>query len=199
MKPRLLIVCCSVLKKEVSEIMKNHSTSVDMVFLDSMLHMNPERLRLEMERVLSDHPDQPCLIVYGDCHAHMEQMEQCPHRARTQAVNCGELLTGQERYRDFRREKAFLFLPEWTERWQEVFQKELGFSDPVLAGEFMRDTRETLVYLDTGLVAVPVETLKDISRFFGMAVETVGVPLDPLAEAMEKALKRLESEGSHES
>lgn len=199
MKPRILVVCCSVLEKELRAIMKNRRADVDLVFPDSMLHMHPERLHREMERILAEHPAQPCLIVYGDCHAHMENMERAPHRSRTQGVNCAELLMGNERYRNLRKEKAFLFLPEWTERWREVFQEELGFSDGALAGEFMRETRKKLVYLDTGIVPVPVETLKEISRFFGMPVETIRPTLDHLANAVEKALKRLDREDFHES
>ncbi|GAB6094837.1 DUF1638 domain-containing protein [Desulfatiferula olefinivorans] len=199
MKQVPLILCCSVLKREILSVLGTMPEADGLVFLDSMLHMRPLSLHRDMQRVLSEQKNRPCLIVYGDCHAHMHEMEQVPGRVRLPGVNCAELLLGPERYAACRREKTFLFLPEWTERWQEVFHKELGFSDRELAREFMGETRKRLAYLDTGLVPVPTKTLDDIASFFNMPVETIPAPLDHLARAVETALMWLDKGPNHES
>jgi hypothetical protein len=199
MKQVPLILCCSVLKQEILSVLGTMPEASGLVFLDSMLHMHPEGLYRSMKKVLSEQKDRPCLIVYGDCHAYMHEMAQIPGCVRLPGVNCAELLLGPERYAVCRREKTFLFLPEWTERWQEVFQKELGFSDRALAREFMGETRKRLAYLDTGLVPVPTKTLDDIASFFDMPVETIPAPLGHLARAVETALMQLEKGPNHES
>ncbi len=89
--------------------------------------------------------------------------------------------------------KMTITITEWTERWQEIFQRELGFHDQSLAQEFMQENQRTLVYLDTGLISVPREHLRDISEFFNMPTEVVSVSLDYLRQAVKSAMERLEA------
>ena len=195
----LVVICCSVLKKELLAVLVRDPQDTELIFIDSMLHMHPEKLHQVMADIMADKTSLPCLIIYGDCHAYMNEMEQNPLCARTQGANCGELLLGSDLYKTCRNERDFLFLPEWTGRWREVFQKELGFSDPALAREFMKENRKRLVYLDTGLEPVPARTLREISGFFGMPVKTMTVSLDHLRHAVMSALKRLEGGNTDES
>jgi hypothetical protein len=156
-----------------------------------MLHMHPERLHRVMDESLTALGDRQCLLIYGDCHPYIYDAEQRPHCCRTKAVNCADLLMGKELYTSYRRRKAFIFLPEWTLRWREVFQKELGFNNPSLAQAFMQENREILLYLDTGLLPVPQKTLDEIAEFFGMPTEVLAVSLDPLRRAIHTALAGL--------
>jgi hypothetical protein len=194
MKP-LTVVCCSVLRREIEHILDEDLPEAEDVFLDSMLHMHPEELRRTIDAVLAEKMDRPVLLVYGDCHARMAETGLRQQCARTEAVNCGELLLGRERYREFRNGKIFLFLPEWTQRWREVFVRELGFSDPSLAREFMQENQRRLVYLDTGLIPVPARALAEIEEYFGMPVEIVAVTLVHLRQAVRDAARRLEARG----
>lgn len=195
----LSIICCSVLRRELEAFASRQHPDAELVFLDSMLHMHPEKLRLIIDAALAARPDRDCLLVYGDCHAHMHETVRRPHCARTSSVNCGELLLGRDTYRSFRNQKVFLFLPEWTERWREVFLKELGFSDRSLACEFMQESQRRLVYLDTGLIAVPEQTLKEIADHFGMPVDVLAVSLDELHQAVSLAMHHLQTRDSHEA
>jgi len=186
------VICCPVLRREMAAVLGRDYPEARPVFIDSMLHMHPGKLRRILEETLSGLPDQDVLLVYGDCHAHMREMERQPRRRRTDGINCADLLLGRDAYARFRKEKVFLFLPEWAERWREVFQKELGFSDPVLAREFMRETRDKLVYLDTGVLPAPEQALVEIAAHFGMPVARTPVSLDHLRAAVRLAAKRLE-------
>ena len=198
MKP-LTVICCSVLRREISEILRQDYPEAEPIFLTSMLHMRPEMLRRAIDEVLSTRLEQSCLLVYGDCHAHIRETAGRPLCTKTDAINCGDLLLGRELYRTFCREKAFLFLPEWTKRWREVFQKELGFSDQSLAREFMQENQSRLVYLDTGLIPVPEKTLVEIAEYFCMPMDVVAVSLDQLRESILSAVQQLEVKAAHES
>ena len=195
----LTVICCSVLGREISEILSQDYPDAEPIFLSSMLHMHPELLRKAIDEVLPTRPDRHCLLVYGDCHAHIRETAGRPLCTKTDAINCGDLLLGRELYRTFCREKAFLFLPEWTKRWREVFQKELGFSDQSLAREFMQENQSRLVYLDTGLIPVPEKILVEISEYFRMPMDIVSVSLDQLRETVLSAVKQLEARSAHES
>jgi len=192
MKKPFTAICCSVLKKELEAVLDLNYPDSEKIFLDSMLHMRPDKLHRTMENVISGKPDKPCLIVYGDCHAYMKEIEHRPHCVRTAGKNCGELLLGEERYKACRNDKTYLFLPEWTGRWKEIFQHHLGFSDPALAREFMQENMNRLVYLNTGLTPTPEKAILDISDFFGMPVKIMETPLTHLSRAVESALKHLE-------
>ena len=192
------VVSCSVLLREISEILRLDYPEAEPIFLESMLHMRPEKLRISINEILAARPARPCLLVYGDCHAHIRETGLRLHCQKTDGVNCGELLLGQEVYRACRRENAFLFLPEWTERWREVFEKELGFSDRSLSREFMQENMNKLVYLDTGLIPVPQTILDEISEYFDMPMEILPVSIDQLRQTVRSAYKRLKEQGAHE-
>ena len=196
MKP-LSVVCCSVLRRELEHILDEDLPDAECVFLDSMLHMHPEELCRTIDAVLAARADRRILLVYGDCHARMTETSRRPQCAKTGAVNCGELLLGRELYREFRNGKTFLFLPEWTQRWREVFVQELGFTDRSLARVFMQENQRRLVYLDTALIPVPERTLAEIAGYFGMPVEIVPVTLVHLRQAVRDAARRLEAPGDN--
>lgn len=187
----LSFLCCSVLRNELELLLPPRYPEAEVVFLDSMLHMRPRALEEELHLRLAQRAGRQCVLIYGDCHAHMREDAGRPGCVRTAGANCGELLLGREEYRRLRHEQAFLFLPEWTRRWREVFENQLGFTDRELAREFMAETRKRLIYLDTGLEPPPVTTLADIEEFFAMKVEVLPVALDHLIEAIALAIARL--------
>lgn len=160
-------------------------------FLDSMLHMHPTLLQETVEQTLTQEI-LPTLIIYGDCGPTMHDIDKRFVCARTSSLNCGDLLLGHARYQKLQSGLAFLFLPEWTERWREVFQIELGFSNPELARIFMHDTRKSLVYVDTGLIPVPRSTLREIEDYFAMPVEIQSATLGPLRAKIHEGMQLLE-------
>lgn len=188
---RMVFIACGVLHREVGPIVREEYPNAEIVFLDSMLHMRPEQLRLAIEEEIRRFDGTPVVLVYGDCHAHMH--ETCERRfcSRTGGINCCELLLGRESYRRLQRENAFIFLPEWTERWKEVFADELGLSDRNQAASFMSEMRSGLIYLDTGILPVPDETLREIGHYFGMKVRVIPVTLDLLREEIGRTVGRI--------
>ncbi len=198
MKP-FTVICCSVLRREIEYLFAKDYPEAELVFLDSMLHMHPEKMREAIDKELVARPDCYCLLVYGDCHAHMRETADKPLCAKVKGVNCGHLLLGKEDYRSCRNNKTFLFLPEWTERWHEVFEKELGFTDRDLAREFMHENQRDLLYLDTGLIPVPQDTLNDITNFFDMPIDVLPVALDQLRHSVKAAIGQMMEGAADES
>lgn len=184
-------VTCSVLSQEVARVMQQENIGVELESFDSMLHMRPGRLQLALEARLTE-LRRPCLVICGECGPSMSDLESRHLCARTRGLNCGELLLGPTEYRAWRRQRAFLLLPEWTGRWREVFEKELGFQDTDLARRFLKEHHDLFVYLDTGIAPVPEATLEEISRHFDLPIRSLPVPLDHLAAALREALARLE-------
>lgn len=185
-----VFIACGVFRREVEQILREEFPDAVSVFPDSMLHMHPEQLRRELDTEIARHGRRPVVLVYGDCHAYMQQSCQLPHCTRTAGMNCCELLLGHEQYRQFQRDRVFIFLPEWTYRWREVFARELGLADRNNAGLFMKDMHSALVYLDTGISPVPEETLRDIETYFDMPVSVRSVSLDMLRNAIRTAAER---------
>ena len=105
---------------------------------------------------------------------------------RVNAINCAQMLVGRARYRELMRGQAFMLLPEWAPRWREIFQTELGLTKDV-AHDLMRDNREELVYLDTGLAPVPQEMLADCAAYTGLPLRIEQVSLDHLLEMLLEA------------
>ena len=194
----LRIIACSVLRLEIESLIRDLFPEAKVLFMDSMLHMSPEKLFTCLESKLQEEQS-PALLIYGDCHPFMKDMEKKFSCLRTPSINCAHLLLGDELYFRFRNQKVFLFLPEWTKRWKEIFQKHLGFSDPERASEFMHENQKELVYLDTGLIPVPKETLTEISIFFKMQVGVHRVSLEPFKKRLTETLKNLEQRLSHGS
>ena len=155
-----------------------------------MLHMKPAKLGQEMGRILDAKPNDKFLVLYGDCHPHMHEMQSMENVSRVTGINCCEILLGKEVYKKLQKEQAFVFLPEWTLRWKEVFAHELGLDSREVAQAFIREYRKRLVYVDTGVMPVPDETLQEISDFFGMPVETIQISLDIFLLGIHNALQK---------
>jgi hypothetical protein len=194
----LSFICCSVLRRELSAFLATEYPGAEICFLDSTLHLYPQRLQVEMDKALAARGHRGCVLIYGDCHAHIRECADKPQCSRTDGVNCSELLLGREAYSRYRAGKTFIFLPEWTGRWREIFEKELGFTDQTLAREFMQDNQRGLLYLDTGIFPVPQTTLSEISDYFAMTVEIMPVSLQHLQDRVRSAVVRLKTKAAHE-
>ena len=180
-----LWICCGVLRAEIEELHRKGAINGDLYFLDSMLHMDPSRLETVLKEKLTKTKD-ITVLVYGDCCPEMTQLADRPGIGRVEAVNCYQMLLGQERYREMMRKEAFMLLPEWAHRWKEVIQWELELSETV-ARDLFKEHRRELVYLDTGLTPIPEKEIKECSAYTGLPWRTVPVALDHLLDLLLKA------------
>jgi hypothetical protein len=185
---KITCLACGVFRMEIEALSRQGKLDCGIITLESMLHMNPAKLEQEIGRVLESGQNDKFLILYGDCHPRMHEMQERENVSKVTGINCCDILLGRETYRKLQKDQAFIFLPEWTLRWREVFTNELGFENQEVAQAFMREHRKRLVYVDTGVVLVPDKTLQEISEFFGMPVEILHISLDILQQGIGNAL-----------
>lgn len=190
MDKKLLIVACSIFKKELEHLKESSLPDLEVIYLNSMLHMHPEKLEKLMEQVLIKYKDRKIILLYGDCHSKMIDSET-EHIKKVNGINCCEILLGSDQYFKLRKQGAFILLPEWLDRWREVFQVELGFKDEQIAHKFMNDFHKNLIYIDTGITEVPIEKIDEISSFTGLKCHIESCSGQNLLNEILKTAKKL--------
>jgi|SRR5208283_3092151 len=185
---KIICLACGVFRRELEALSRHGRLDCDTITLESMLHMKPAKLEQEMGRVIEAGQNDKFLLLYGDCHPRMHELQVRENVSKVDGINCCDILLGREAYRRLQKDQAFIFLPEWTLRWREIFTHEFGFGNHELAQAFMKEHRKRLVYVDTGVMPVPDKTLHDISEFLGMPVETLHISLENLQQGIDKSL-----------
>lgn len=190
-----VIISCSVLQEEVGFLWQKYWPDWEFHTLTSMLHMRPHNLAEKLGELIESEQEKgnKIVLVYGDCCQLMEQFEHMAGVVRTAGVNCCELVLGKEIYKPLVKEGVFFLLPEWTTRWEEVFTCELGLSKEN-ARDFMHDMHTRFMYLDTGVVPVPLEHIMAISRYCELSYEIHKASLDQLHRFIQDAMNRLSGE-----
>lgn len=186
----ILIIACSIFKRELEHLKETGLLDSEVLYLNSMLHMHPEKLGKVLEETLTKHKDRKIILLYGDCHSHMMDSET-EHIKKVNGINCCEIFLGSERYFELRKQGAFILLPEWLERWREVFQDELGFKEEQIAQRFMNDFHKNLVYIDTGMAEVPWKKINEISSYTGLKCQIESCSGKNLLDEILKTVKKL--------
>jgi hypothetical protein len=185
--PPVTCLACSIFRREIEVLQASGRFQADVRYLDSMLHLVPERLEARLSELLSRAREagERVVVAYGDCCPGMGELSR--GAPRTEGLNCCEILLGRAEYRRLRREGVFFLLPEWARRWRHIFATELGLSEET-ARLFMRDMHTRLVYLDTGHEPVPRTDLEALSAYVGLPWEAMAVTLDPLLASLRAVL-----------
>lgn len=181
--PPIEAIACGIFKREIEELIRSGRLVLPCTFLDSMLHMMPALLACRLEETLAGKDHNRIVLIYGDCHPRMFEFRDSATIRRTIGMNCCEIILGRKRYRELRNQGAFFLLPEWTERWAEVFQQNLGFTAGN-AKDFMGEMHTSLIYLDTGITPVPHKALRAAAEFCGLPAEIIHVTLDHLLQTI---------------
>lgn len=187
----ILAVTCGIFQAEMA-VLAPRFPRLRFVHADSMLHMRPDLLQTRIDELLAEHPSGKALFIYGDCTPRIVELCRQPGFAKTSGINCCEIVLGREQYRRLRKAGAFFFLPEWTMRWRQVFECELGFTRGRVAGEMLREVHSQLIYLDTEVMPVPQTILDEISRELGMPMTVLATGLGQLERAVAAAQERLD-------
>lgn len=186
----ILAITCGIFQAEMTALAPRFPR-LRFEYLDSMLHMRPDLLQNRIDELLGGQPWGKVLFIYGDCTPRIVELSRRPGLSKTAGINCCEIMLGREAYRRLRKEGAFFFLPEWTLRWRQVFERELGFGGGRGAGEMLREVHSQLIYLDTGVMPVPQEILQDIGRELAMPMSVLPTGLGQLEYAVAAAQEKL--------
>jgi len=188
----ILAITCGIFQAEMA-VLAPRFPRLRFGYADSMLHMRPDLLQTRIDELLAEHPSGKVLFIYGDCTPRIVELCRRPGFAKTAGINCCEIVLGREEYRRLRKAGAFFFLPEWTLRWRQVFERELGFAGGRGAGDMLREVHTHLIYLDTGTIPVPQTILQDISRDLAMPMTVLPAGLGPLEQAVAAAQEKLDA------
>lgn len=185
-------VSCSVLRPELDALKRRGVIDFHVCYMDSELHMCPDRLFRYMNRIVQNllRKGHKALILFGDCHAHMSELCAPASVARTQAVNCCELLMGRDLYRKDRTSRPFYLLPEWTLRWEEILGQIMDMSREMTI-EMIHESHTKFVYLDSGVMGIPGEELERCSRYFGLPYEIRNISLKYLCGKISESISGL--------
>lgn len=185
---KILGIACGIFVGEVKALCKRGLLDLPFVFLNSSLHMRPDELQIKLDDAIKTgltHYDK-ILLVYGDCHAYMDDAYDPLRVVRVKGINCCEIMMGSEQYRAIRREGAFFVLNEWAYKWKEIFVTDIGLNEKI-APLFMNAMHKSIVYLDTQVEVVPYEILEEMSLYFKLPYQVVTIPLKYLNEAIHAA------------
>ncbi|MBU0929182.1 MAG: DUF1638 domain-containing protein [Spirochaetes bacterium] len=173
---RARLIACAVFEKEVAALPEALRRSLDPVYIDSGLHLDPRALDDAIASALGNGAGVPTVLAFGDCCPSMGELARRGLAARTRGANCCEIFLGAARYARYRRSGAFVLMPEWAPRWESIFKESLGLADRTLCREFMAQSMHGAVYVDTGIGPVPREALAGFAEFTGLrvAVEPAG-------------------------
>ena len=83
-------------------------------------------------------------------------------------------------------------MPEWTSRWKEIFKNELDLKGEI-AKEFMKEMHTFVLYIDTGVVPVPTETLDEISHTLGLPWKSIRIDMNYFLKALKTAVDKFDS------
>jgi len=192
----VLLLGCGIFKREFAPLPESLRDGFHPIFLDSMLHMEPARLDLLLKNALEKTGDDPVVLAFGDCSPHLTEFDNHAHTVRVAGCNCCEIWLGKQRYGELRKEAAFFLMLEWALRWEHIIKDELGLETKELAKDFMAQTLRRAVYIDTGVIPVPTETLEAFSVYTGLPVTVEKVGYAHFAASLESALHRIAGKSS---
>jgi hypothetical protein len=93
------LVCCGVLKKEVERLIANGYLSVEPLYLDVGLHVNPDELKKQLVKAIdkcSADVSRAIIVVFGDlCNPNMKEIVgSYSNVVKVDALNCIDCLLG---------------------------------------------------------------------------------------------------------
>ena len=189
-----VVLACSIFRREIEYLKEKGRLTADVRYISSMMHMYPEKLATAMDAAIEgiEQDGKKIVLLYGECHNRMNDYLARPDIQQVKGCNCVEIFLGKERYKSFLKAGAFFLMPEWTLRWKDVFQKELGLKGEI-GKEFMRDMHTFFLYVDTGLVPVPSRTLDEISHTLGLPWKSIRIDMTHLLNAFQTAVEKFDS------
>ena len=192
MSTNTIIISCSIFKNEIEHLKTEGKINVPVVFVNSMLHLVPKELQETLDTKIKEYSSYKVVLVFGDCHARMIDYSNNKNIVRTPGINCCEIFLGSVDYKRIRKEGAFILMPEWADRWKEVFMDYMGFKKPKELNEFMTDMHKKLVYIDTGFQTRNNQLLNEIAEYTGLPLEIYQSSISNLEAVLVELIKNEE-------
>jgi hypothetical protein len=185
------MVACGVLRREIEYLAaKNGWRLDDARFLDASLHADLGALETAVTGALGGGTTgEPTLLVYGDCHPHIDRFADRGGAVRLAAENCVEALLGPDRYREEARAGAYFLLEAWADGWDEAMAHNFGGNEEVIR-EVFQDRGRYLLCLRTPVSGDYAAAAENASRQTGLPIRWLDVGLDRLERLLADGLLR---------
>ncbi|MCP4113315.1 MAG: DUF1638 domain-containing protein [Desulfobacteraceae bacterium] len=185
-------ISCGIFRKELKILLAEKKLDLKVSYLNSMLHMETEKLERLIGRVVDsvNRKNERAVILYGDCCPNMHEICSGNDFIRVDGINCCQIVLGRKRFRELISAGAFFLMPEWLAHWREIFQETFGF-DPDSAKDFMRHYHKMLVYIDTGIEPLPADVLEELADFCGLSFYIENVTFEHLWNGLTEVLEKL--------
>jgi len=171
------LIACGALGREVLDIVARHGWDAEVVGIDALDHMFPERIAPDVEARILELRDryERLIVVYGDCGSRGALdalLKRYPDIPRIAGPHCYEMYAGKRFQEMMDEEPGTFFLTDFMVRGFDGFIiKGLGLDRfPELKEEYFRNYKR-IVYL---VQQVHPEWLKGA----GEAAEFLGLPLE---------------------
>lgn len=203
---RIGIIACSILRRELEQILEKLDWQPEVVYLDAALHIKPQNMRAVLvdrirEMASGENPVDAVFLGYGFCQSLTGIGEECPVPViLPQVDDCIALLLGPERYAaEVKKETGTWFMtPGWAEVGAEMVIKELHLDRVTKYGKDPMEMAKRLfthyrrgLYIDTGVGEgrANLEAAKKFCTDFNLALEETTAAPELLEEWVQRARK----------
>ncbi len=197
-KTKRCLIACSVLKREIQQLISQHELDVDVVFVSKAFHVDfgllEKHLRLMIERTQPRYAQKP-ILVYGDLclglNGEMKKLAEEYGLTKIDALNCIDcLLGGKGQVEQADPNHEFMFMdPGMIEFFRDAQEKlkQEGMDEDALKGFF--SGIKGIVLLDT--LEEAEKCKKDLEELrTGLKVlETKNVGLNSLKKLIAECMK----------
>jgi hypothetical protein len=130
-RPRLALVACGALAREVHEAVRSHGWRADLYAVSDRHHMRPGEILPALEKTLREVAGDydRIVVVYGDCGTAgaLDELIERYGAIRVPGAHCYELLAGEDFSRLAAEEPATYFLTDFLVRhWESTVLAGLG-------------------------------------------------------------------------
>jgi hypothetical protein len=183
MDEKLLLLGCGILSKEIRFLVAKNHWPVDMLFLDSALHIDFNKLAKGLKGSLAKHRHRQCVVFYGACHPLMERMLAAEHTQRTPGQNCVDILLGFDVFSHELEQGAFFLMEDWARRWEYITRITYGTDKLSIVRDILKESQRTYI------LALRTPCCSD----FSAAAEEISYKLDWPLRWMDVNLNHLET------
>lgn len=178
---RKKLVCCGVLKRELSEVFKRLNMDVKVKQLTPGLHVDIDKLEEKVTDAVEE--QKPKTLIYGrKCHPTIDWQQKYSLKQPEQN-DCIGILIGEERKKELSQEKKTFFMsPGWLEHWRTIFKKGLGWYEVDARMNFGRYDR--ILLLDTGVRKIKDQEILEFFDYTQVPIEILSIDLTHLEKVI---------------
>jgi len=164
-----ILIGCGILKKEINWLIKENNWPLGTSFFDPALHVDYEKLYLNLKLAIDKHSDQETIVFYGACHPLMDKLLHDANVIHVKGQNCVEILLGHDLFIEELSKGAYFLLEDWAKRWNFIITKTFGPNMEITRQIFQEDRKYIL--------ALKTPCSGNFTKKAELAAQDVGLPL----------------------